>query len=116
MVGITSQVIDSSTGKAATDVAVTLEFHVGHGEWREIGTGITNAHGVVNSLIAKNNRPEVGRYRMTYQTSSYFMGQGHKAFHPYIIVVFEIVDSAENYHVPLYVSPFGYTTVKGIPG
>ena len=82
MVGITSQVIDSSTGKSAIDVAVTLEFHVGHGEWREIGTGITNAHGVVNTLVAKNTRPEVGRYRMTYQTSSYFMGQGTKLFIP----------------------------------
>lgn len=114
MVGITSQVMDFSTGKAAMDVAVTLEFHVGHGEWREIGTGITNAHGVVNSLVPKNTRPDAGRYRITYQTSSYFMGQGNKAFYPYIIIVFEVVDSAENYHIPLYVSPYGYSTGKGM--
>jgi len=113
MVSITTQVIDSSTGKPAGEVAVTLEFHGGHGEWREIGTGMTNAHGVAGQLIAKTNRPEPGRYRMTFQTSSYFVAHGQRGFYPYITIVFEVVDSGENYHIPLMISPYGYSTFKG---
>lgn len=116
MVGITSQVVDMGNGKPAMDIAVTLEFHTGHGEWREIGTGMTNSHGFVNQLTPKNVKPEIGRYRMTFQTSSYFIGQGHKSLYPYVTLVFEVVDPADSYHIPLQIGPYGFSTCKSVHG
>ena len=54
-----------------------------------------------------------GIYRMVFGTKEYFDGQGVSTFYPTIEVVFEIKNIDEHYHVPVLVSPFGYSTYRG---
>ena len=55
----------------------------------------------------------VGRYRLTFDTASYFRRQQVDAFYPSVTVEFEIADATQHYHVPLLLSPFGYSTYRG---
>ena len=107
---ITTHVLDAAKGVPASGVEVTLELHEG-GSWKTIGSGRTDADGRINAL-----GPEAlptGRYRVTFDTGSYFATQGTSTFYPEVVVVVELADPAAHYHVPLLLSPFAYSTNRG---
>ncbi|CAN5211092.1 hypothetical protein BH23GEM2_BH23GEM2_25490 [soil metagenome] len=56
---------------------------------------------------------ERGTYRITFDTGAYFRAQGVAAFYPEVTVTFEVSDPQQNYHVPLLLSPYGYSTYRG---
>jgi 5-hydroxyisourate hydrolase len=55
----------------------------------------------------------VGSYRLCFETGAYFRETGTNCFHPYIVVAFEVLDAAQDYHVPLLISPYSYSTYRG---
>jgi 5-hydroxyisourate hydrolase len=55
----------------------------------------------------------MGIYRVVYETGVYFKGQGTKTFFPQVEIIFEVEKTDEHYHVPLLLSPFGYSTYRG---
>lgn len=112
MSAITTHVLDTSRGRPAAGVPIILEQHSG-GDWRELGRGRTDDDGRLRALLAEGVRPEPGTYRLTFDTAEYFKAQGATSFYPVVHIVFAIGAPDEHYHVPLLLSPFGYSTYRG---
>ena len=112
MSGISTHILDTSRGVAAPGVAVTLEREVGADHWKPIGSGTTDADGRVKNLVAEGAL-QTGTYRLRFATGAYWQAQGVAAFHPQVEVVFTVRDAGKHHHVPLLLSPFGYTTYRG---
>jgi 5-hydroxyisourate hydrolase len=111
--GITTHVLDLALGRPAAGLAVRLERHTPDRGWMVLADKRTDADGRVRDLLAAESRLEIGRYRITFTTGEYFRGRGTPCFHPEVAIVFEVADPAQHYHVPLLLSPFGYTTYRG---
>lgn len=108
---LTTHVLDTSTGRPAAGVAVRLERRDGEG-FRELARGVTNDDGRVVDLLA----PEAFAadvYRLTFATAAYFAKDGRPSFYPDVTIAFEVTRPSEHHHVPLLVSPFGYSTYRG---
>ena len=110
MSGITTHVLDTSRGRPAAGVPVVLERAVDSG-WQPVGRGTTDADGRVGDLL--RSPPEVGRYRLSFDTDTYFRSLGEAGFYPEVSVTFVVGHGEEHYHVPLLLSPFGYSTYRG---
>lgn len=110
---ITTHVLDTSIGRPAVGVYVTLDFHENGTTWKTISTGMTNADGRVSDLLHETAKLARGFYRLTFDTASYFDNQKVQGFYPSVMVIFEIKDPSAHYHVPLLLSPHGYTTYRG---
>jgi 5-hydroxyisourate hydrolase len=108
---ITTHVLDTARGRPAAGVPVVLERAVGEG-WEELGRGATDADGRLRTLVAEGAALAAGRYRLTFDTSAYFRDHGEAAFYPEVAVVFTVATD-EHHHVPLLLSPFGYSTYRG---
>lgn len=113
MSGITTHVLDIARGRPAAGVAVTLERQTGGGDWEIAGRGETDSDGRLKSLTDGAGSFAAGIYRLTFETELYFAAQGVETFYPLAVVVFRVRDEAGHYHVPLLVSPFGYSTYRG---
>ena len=109
---ITIHVLDTSRGKPAVGVAVVLEQADGK-EWRELARGKTDGDGRVAALLPKGKSVAAGVYRVTFESGAYFAESKTRTFYPRITVLFEVVDPKEHYHIPLLLSPFGYSTYRG---
>lgn len=109
---ITVHVLDTQKGKAADDVEVVIEQRDGK-EWREIGKAKTGADGRVETLLPRDKRLAAGVYRLTFDTGSYFTRNKTKAFYPQVVIIVAVENPSEHYHVPLILSPFGYSTYRG---
>ena len=106
MSAITTHVLDTSRGRPASGIAVTLEFE-SQGRWSTAGSGTTDADGRVRDLLPANANINRGKYRITFTTAAY------SNFYPSVEVSFVIEDPSQHYHIPLLLSPFGYSTYRG---
>jgi 5-hydroxyisourate hydrolase len=109
--GITTHVLDLARGRPAAGLAVTLERRADDGGWEPLGQAWTDDDGRVRGWSAAA-APAPGVHRLTFATGAYFAEAGVEAFHPEVSVVFRVADGADH-HVPLLLSPFGYTTYRG---
>lgn len=112
MSGITTHILDTSRGRPAAGVSVILEKREGSG-YTEIARGETDDDGRCRSLVPDGAIPGEGSYRLHFETGAYFEARGLDHFHPSIAIAFSVKDPAEHYHVPLLLSPFGFTTYRG---
>lgn len=108
---ITTHVLDTARGLPASGVHVVLEIMGARDEWQVAGRGVTDADGRVRTLLAEP--PATGVYRLVFDTRGYFERQGTRAFYPHVTLTFNVDEEAGHYHVPLLLSPFGYTTYRG---
>src|SRR5687768_5031969 len=113
MSGITTHVLDISEGRPAGGVPVRLELRRAEGHWERVGAGETDADGRLRTLLPEGVALETATYRLTFDTGAYFEAQGVEGFYPEATVVFAVRDAAQHYHVPLLLSPFGYSTYRG---
>jgi 5-hydroxyisourate hydrolase len=111
MNGITTHVLDTSRGLPASGVPVLLEVRE-EGGWREIGHALTDGDGRSGQLLPPGSAPTLGIYRLTFGIETYFRTQGIEGFYPEASIVFHVRD-AKHHHVPLLLSPFGYSTYRG---
>jgi 5-hydroxyisourate hydrolase len=111
MNSITTHVLDTARGMPAVGVAVTLHVHSDIG-WQEAGRGVTNQDGRVSNLLAGKNL-QAGKYRLTFDTAAYLARFNVPSFFPEVTILFEVQDANQHYHVPLLLSPFGYSTYRG---
>jgi len=109
---ITTHILDLARGRPAADVHVRLERQERNGDWTELSRRATDGDGRIKDLLPPGDI-EAGRYRLTFETAGYFEARGTTTFYPEVPVVFEIEDGAQHYHVPLLLSPFGYSTYRG---
>jgi 5-hydroxyisourate hydrolase len=110
---ITTHVLDLSTGRPAQGVAVSLSFRIDDARWDELGLGVTDPDGRVGDLIAEGAPIAVGAYRLQFETQAYYLARGVQSFHPSVVVDFLVDDPSGHVHVPLLLSPFGYSTYRG---
>lgn len=110
MSGITTHVLDTSRGRPAAGVRVALECAVDSG-WETVGRATTDADGRAGDLLA--SPPREGCFRLTFDTGAYFSALGDAGFYPEVSVTFTVSPGEEHYHVPLLLSPFGYSTYRG---
>jgi len=111
---ITTHVLDISRGRPAAGIAVALEVRDERsGGWRTLGEGVTDANGRLRNLLAAKHRLIAGLYRLSFEVAPYFLAMGTVCFFPIVAITFEVRTPSEHHHVPLLVSPFGYSTYRG---
>ncbi|MBI2376263.1 MAG: hydroxyisourate hydrolase [Deltaproteobacteria bacterium] len=104
---ISTHVLDISLGAPAAGVTVRLDKE--DGDFRTLAESDTNQDGRISFPVPH----EPGTYRLTFQIGEYLRRNGQQPFFPEATVVFEVFDTSRKYHVPLLLSPFGYSTYRG---
>lgn len=111
---ITTHVLDTARGKPAGGVQVVLSLRSPeNGSFTEIGRGVTDGDGRLHALVPAGETPSPGVYRLQFDTGSYFRALGEVAFYPEVVVLFNVRDGAQRFHVPLLLAPYGYSTYRG---
>ena len=108
---LSTHVLDTARGRPAEGLAILLEAQEGE-RFRELARGTTNADGRVKDFLAGQKLGK-GVYRITFDTGAYFRASGVRGFYPSVSVLFELAAEDEHYHVPLLISPFGFSTYRG---
>jgi 5-hydroxyisourate hydrolase len=112
MTAITTHVLDTSRGRPAIGVEVILQIRSEH-EWKQLGAGLTDTNGRCNTLMAEDSQIESGTYRLLFSIGPYYHRQHVETFYSEIPIVFEVLHPETHYHIPLLISPFGYSTYRG---
>ncbi len=113
MSGITTHVLDTAAGRPARGVPVRLEVRRGDRGWVTLAERATDAEGRARDLVAEGSKLDAGIYRLTFDTGAYFTALGQATFFPEVTVVFEVREPTQHHHVPLLLSPYGYSTYRG---
>jgi 5-hydroxyisourate hydrolase/2-oxo-4-hydroxy-4-carboxy-5-ureidoimidazoline decarboxylase len=108
---ITTHVLDTSIGKPGKGMLICLKSQL-HKQWETIALGITNDDGRISNLLPPGKKLPKGSYKMEFDSGNYYAAQNQTGFYPEIKINFDISD-ANHYHIPLLISPFGYSTYRG---
>jgi 5-hydroxyisourate hydrolase len=111
MSGITTHILDTSVGRPAAGVTVRLSALTG-GDWHEVSHRTTGADGRAE-LTEPGQALSSGEYCVRFGVADYFAARTKESFYPAITIRFTVTDPAEHYHVPLLLSPYGYSTYRG---
>jgi 5-hydroxyisourate hydrolase len=106
---ITTHVLDTALGRPVRGLPVRLEVQGDDGGWRLLAERQTDADGRVTDLLPEGPL-EARRFRLTFETGAY---HGPGAFYPRVEVTFDVRQPGEHHHIPLLLSPFGYSTYRG---
>lgn len=109
---ITVHILDTATGKPATQVAVALYSQNGE-QWDLIAEANTNSDGRVADLLKPDRVLPAANYRMHFATADYFSANNTIGFYPWVDIVFSVSAAGDHYHIPLLLSPYGYSTYRG---
>lgn len=136
---ITTHVLDTSQGSPARHISVKLfkqwtdpqkespidtadnhadnyadnTFCTSDPQWTLLAEGRTNEDGRITDLLPADKKLPSGNYRLLFDTQPYFLKTGTTHFYPWIDIIFTLDDSGSHYHVPVLLSPFGYSTYRG---
>jgi 5-hydroxyisourate hydrolase len=113
---LSTHVLDTANGKPAAGMSLRL-FGVSTQGATLIKSAITNADGRVDGALLEGEAFKPGRYRLEFSVAPYFAAQSDKlpktAFLDVVPIEFGVADSQQNYHIPLLVSPWSYSTYRG---
>ena len=110
---VSTHVLDTAHGRPAEGLRILLEAATTDGGWAGVGAAATNGDGRAPDLVDDDATLDAGVYRMTFETGNWFAQRGVPAFYPRVRIEFEITDADQHHHVPLLLSPFGYSTYRG---
>jgi 5-hydroxyisourate hydrolase len=110
---ITTHILDIVSGVPGAGIPLTLERKTHAQGWQVIAEAMTDADGRVDGLLEPKQAFLTGHYRLTFDTAAYFAIRNAEAFFPQITISFVVKDAMQHYHVPLLLSPYGYTTYRG---
>lgn len=105
---ISTHVLDTSLGRPAQGVRVTLER-----DHSLIGSGVTDEDGRVRELMQGGASLAEGEYTLTFSVGDYFTASKRSTFYSRIVVNFQVGAGEQHYHIPLLLSPFAYSTYRG---
>lgn len=108
---LSSHILNNSTGEPAPSVSVTLEKMNVDNSWTKVSTQITDKDGRIGNFLPYGQNND-GVYKLVFHIQSYFDSKKLQTFYPFIEIVFRIKGN-KHFHVPLTVSPYGYSTYKG---
>jgi len=109
---LSSHILDISTGSPAAGVKIALLQQEANGSWKAIDEKFTDANGRIKDFLPQKGTPHRGIYKLVFFTKPYFEKQNVPSFFPFVEVVFELKDDA-HYHIPITLSPYGYSTYRG---
>ena len=112
MSGISTHVLDTARGRPAAGISISLEIRDGS-HWTQLAQTAADEKGRSGNLISSGAVFERGTYRLRFDVAAYFREQNVETFFAQVTVTFEVLNPSENYHVPLLLSPWGYTTYRG---
>ncbi len=104
MNSLSTHVLDTATGSPAAEVGVVVERSSGDG-WAHFGEGTTDVNGRISGFGVGF---PAGTYRVRFDTAGY-----GNTFYPEVVVQVNLIGSEEHYHIPLLLSPYGYSTYRG---
>ena len=104
---LSTHVLDLRSGLPAANIPVTLSKG-----GRDIGKGVTDNDGRFSDFLGSADL-EPGQYELTFAVANYFAAQSLETFYSSIPIVFIVTDATRHHHVPLLLSPFGYSTYRG---
>lgn len=107
---ISTHVLDTALGRPAAGIAIRLERE--SDSWTAVATAVTDSDGRA-VLVPKGMTMAAGAFRLTFDVGLYFHHQAVDAFYRQVAVEFIVRDAAKHHHVPLLLSPFGYSTYRG---
>jgi 5-hydroxyisourate hydrolase len=110
---ISTHVLDTTRGKPAKDVPVRLERQERAGKWLLLGSGRTDQDGRCGQLLPDDKVLSAGLYRLAFDTARYFAAQKIDGLYPQVEIMFQVRDGESTFHIPLLLSPNGYTTYRG---
>jgi 5-hydroxyisourate hydrolase len=110
---ISTHVLDIVVGKPAKDISVRLERQSTSPDWRLLTSARTDQDGRCAQLLPEGEDFSAGVYRLSFDTRSYYALQKIDALYPVVEVTFEARDGESHLHIPLLLSPNGYTTYRG---
>jgi len=105
-------VLNLQTGVPTAGVEVELDQQQ-EDKWIKLATGVTDNNGRIPALYPQGKTPTSGNYRVVFKTGDYYKNQKQKTFFPEIPVEFTLENNGQHYHIPLLLSPFGYSTYRG---
>ncbi len=105
-------ILNLQTGVPTAGVEVELDQKE-KGDWTKIASGVTDANGRITALYPEQKTVSSGTYRVVFKTGDYYQKSGEKSFFPEIPVEFTMANNGEHYHIPLLLSPYGYSTYRG---
>jgi 5-hydroxyisourate hydrolase len=112
---LTTHVLDTANGRPGAGIAIEL-YRLGPPRERVAST-VINGDGRCDRPLLEGEALSVGTYELVFQVGAYFAGRGQGGpaprFLDEVVIRFGIAAPAEHYHVPLLISPFGYTTYRG---
>jgi len=110
---ISTHILDLVHGRPAADVPVRLEKQNSTGDWRLLTSAFTDHQGRCDQLLPEGEVLSAGVYRLVFESGNYFATQKTAALYPVVEVTFRILDGESHLHIPLLLSPNGYTTYRG---
>ncbi|MNF38473.1 5-hydroxyisourate hydrolase precursor [compost metagenome] len=105
-------VLNLEDGLPSPDVTVTLEKQDGT-QWTALNSAVTNQQGRITALFPEGQALDKGTYRVTFKTGEWFAEHKASTFFPEVPVIFSADGSVPHYHIPLLLSPYGYSTYRG---
>jgi 5-hydroxyisourate hydrolase len=110
---ITTHVLDTAAGRPGRGIAIELEREREDGAgWQRVGAGTTDDDGRLRTLTPAGP-VAAGTYRLRFHTGAYLAASHQAGFFPVVEIQFAVADGAQHYHVPLLLSPYGYSTYRG---
>ena len=109
---ITTHILDVSRGVPAAGIKVELS-KIDAKEVIFIGEGITDASGRIGDFLNKDQILDAGQYQLTFEIADFYQELSQDPFYPKASVIFRVAADGQHYHLPLLLSPFGYTTYRG---
>jgi 5-hydroxyisourate hydrolase len=110
---ISTHVLDIAQGKPAKGVPVRLERQAAPGHWQRLAAAHTDRDGRCSQLLPDDEALTAGLYRLAFDTASYFAALKIDTLYPRVEITFQVRESESHFHIPLLLSPNGYTTYRG---
>jgi 5-hydroxyisourate hydrolase len=110
---ISTHILDLVYGKPASGMPVRLEKQNSGGDWRLLTSAHSDQNGRCTQLLSEGEDLSAGVYRLIFDTGSYFARQKVDALYPVVEVTFQAREGESHFHIPLLLSPNGYSTYRG---
>lgn len=113
MSGISTHILDTTTGHPAANVAVSLLRQDAGSEWHTLAGSKTDGDGRCRQLLPDGVALTAGDYRVRFETAEYYEAHALKGLYPFVEITFTVREGDQHLHIPLLLTANGYTTYRG---
>ncbi|EGH5854296.1 hydroxyisourate hydrolase [Campylobacter coli] len=112
---LSTHILDINSGQPASNVKVELYNLDQNRQWVKISEKFTKKNGRIADFLPyeKTENRSFGVYKLKFYTKDYYISHKVDSFYPFVEVSFELLKDQKHYHIPITLSPFGYSTHRG---